>query len=220
MGNATVTEKKVFKPSPLWRVLVNLVLIVVLTSGTAAFLGGRFFGAEQDLKRMNKEISYYQQLVEAEPLEPEHRVNLGYTLLRKGDYEKALVQFNTVVDIDENYMPAYLNMGYAYQAMELWDEALENFQKVTELAPDDYRGFFNKGVCFTNIGKYEDALDMYFTAKLLRHAASDVAFYTALTYEKMGAIEAAIEEYEEALSFNPKYTEAQQAIDRLQMTQQ
>jgi tetratricopeptide (TPR) repeat protein len=214
MGNVPEREKTA-SVSPLWRVFINLILIVALSSGTAAFVGGRYFWNEQDFKRINKEIAYYQQLTEAEPTEPEHRVNLGYTFLRKGDYERALVQLDAAREFDENYMPAYLNAGYVYQAMELWDEALEQFQKVTELAPDDYRGFFNMGVCFTSLGKYEDALDMYFTAKLLRPGASDVAFYTAMTYEKMGSVEAAIEEYQEALTFNPKYIEAQLAIERL-----
>lgn len=218
MGNTA--ERTKTNVLPLWRVVVNLVLIMALSSATATFVGVRYFWTDQDMNRLNKEIAYYQQLAEAEPAEPEHRVNLGYTYLRKGDYEKALVQLNAAIQFDENYMPAYLNAGYVYQAMELWDDALENFHKVTELAPEDYRGFFNMGVCFTNLGKYEDALDMYFTAKVLRPGASDVAYHTALTYEKMGAIEAAIEEYEEALSFNPKFTEAQQAIDRLNRTNQ
>jgi len=219
MGN-TAERKKTQSVSPLWKVVVNVLLIVAITSGTSAFVGRRYFWSDQDMRRINKEITYYQQLVEAEPTDPEHRVNLGYTFLRKGDYERALVQLNAAIEFDENYMPAFLNAGYVYQALELWDEALEKFYKVTELAPEDYRGFFNMGVCFMNIGKYEDALDMYFAAKVLRPGASDVAYYTAMTYEKMGAIEAAIEEYEEALSFNPKFTEAQQAIDRLRRTTQ
>lgn len=215
---ANAAGLKMTSGSPLWRVIVNLLLIVALTSSTASFVGNRYVWSDQDTRRINKEIAYYQELVEAEPLDAEHRVNLGYTLLRKGDYDKALVQLNTAMGIDEHYMPAYLNAGYVYQAMELWDEALEMFHKVTELAPEDYRGFFNMGICFTQIGKYEDALDMYFTAKVLRPGASDVAYHTAVTYEKMGSIEAAIEEYQEALSFNPKFTEAQQALDRLNRT--
>lgn len=210
---ANAAEKR--NVSPLWRVLVNLVLIVALASSTAAFVGNRYVWSDQDMRRINKEIEYYQKLVEAEPTAVEHRVNLGYTLLRKGDFARAMVQLDAAISMDPSYMPAYLNAGYVYQAMELWDEALEQFQRVTEIAPDDYRGFFNMGVCFTNLGKYELALEMYTTAKLLRPGASDVAFHTAVTYEKMGIIEAAIEEYEEALTFNPKYVEAQQALNRL-----
>jgi tetratricopeptide (TPR) repeat protein len=213
-------EMKATGCKPLWRVFVNVMLIVALSSTAAAFAGNRFVWSDQDLRRLNKEIAYHEQLVEAEPTEPEHRVNLGYTLLRRGDFERALIQLNAAMEFDERYMPAYLNAGYVYQAMELWDEALEQFQRVTELAPDDYRGFFNMGVCFMNLGKYEVALETFNTAKLLRPAASDVAFYTAMTYEKMGAVEAAIDEYREALSFNPKYVEAQQAIDRLQRNKQ
>lgn len=207
-------EEKIRKDSPLWKVIINIILILGLTGTAASFVGNRYIWNNEEA-RLNKEIAYYQKLTEAEPTNPEHRVSLGYSLLRKGDYDRALIQLHAASDLDATYMPAYLNAGYVYQAMELWDDALEQFQRVTELAPEDYRGFFNMGVCFTSLGKYEDALDMYFTAKLLRPGASDVAYYAALTYEKMGSIEAAIEEYNEALSFNPKNEEAQRALNRL-----
>lgn len=213
MENAV--QQNPVKTYPLWKVSISMLLTLLVFSGIGNFLGNQFFWSDQDLRRIEKEIAYYQQLVDAEPMEPEHRVSLGYTFLRRGDFEKALIQMNAAIGIDETYMPAYLNAGYVYQAMELWDEALENFQKVTELSPEDYRGFFNMGVCYTYLGMYDEALGTYTTAKLLRPAASDVAYYTAITYEKMGAIEAAIEEYEEALTFNPKHKEAQAAINRL-----
>jgi superkiller protein 3 len=219
MDTATVHQAPQ-RTYPLWKVVLSMLLTVAIFSGVGNFLGDRFFWTDQDLRRLDKEIEYYQQLVDAEPMEPEHRINLGYTFLRRGDFEKALVQMNAVMEIDKTYMPAYLNAGYVYQAMELWDEALENFHKVTELSPEDYRGFFNMGVCYTNIGMYQEALDKYTTAKLLRPAASDVAYHAAITYERMGLISAAIEEYEEALSFNPKFKEAQEAINRLTVESQ
>ncbi len=212
MSTVTVKEAKTY---PLWKVALSLLLSVTVFTGAGNFLGTRFFWSDLDLRRIEKEIAYYQQLTDAEPLEPEHRVNLGYTYLRRGDYGRALIQLRAAVEIDDTYMPAYLNAGYVYQAMELWDEALENFQKVTELAPDDYRGYFNMGICYMYLGMENYALDMFFTAKALRPGASDVAYYTGMTLERMGEYKAAMEEYEEALSFNPKYREAQAALNRL-----
>lgn len=214
MKSATV-QQALPKVYPLWKVVAALTLCAVILTGIGNFVGYRYFWTDQDIKRIEKEIAYYQQLVDAEPMEPEHRVSLGFMLLRLGDFSRALIQMNAAIEIDKNYMPAYLNAGYVYQAMELWDEALEQFQKVTELAPEDYRGFFNIGVCYTYLGMYEEALNMYATAKMLRPGASDVAYHAGLTYERMGATAAAIEEYEEALTFNPKYREAQDAINRL-----
>ncbi|MBS4022159.1 MAG: tetratricopeptide repeat protein [Dethiobacter sp.] len=203
------------KAYPLWKVVFGMLLCAALISTTGNVIGSRFFWTELDLRRLDKQIAYYQQLVDAEPMEPEHRVNLGYTLLRRSDYARALIQMNAAVEIDKTYMPAYLNAGYVYQAMELWDEALVQFHKVTELAPEDYRGFFNMGVCFMYLEMYNDALDMYHIAKLLRPGASDVAYYTGMNYELMGLPESAVDEYVEALTFNSKYKEAQEAINRL-----
>lgn len=212
MSTASVQTQKTY---PLWKVTMSLFLSVAVFSFIGNFVGTRFFWTDMDLKRLDKEIAYFQQLIETEPMEPEHRVSLGYTYLRRGDFDRALIQMNAALEMDETYMPAYLNKGYVYQAMELWDEALENFQKVTELAPDDYRGFQNMGVCYMYLGMYDEALNMYHTAKAMRPGASDVAYYAGMTYERMGAIEAAIAEYEEALTFNPKFMEAQLALNRL-----
>lgn len=212
MNNAAVKPVKTY---PLWKVVLGLALAAFFLAGAGNAVGNYFFWTDQDLRRIEREIAYYQQLIDAEPMEPEHRVNLGYTLLRRGDFSRALVQMQAAMEIDEHYMPAYLNAGYVYQAMELWDEALEKFQKVTELAPTDYRGYYNMGVCYMFLGMYQEALDMLYTAKTMNPTASDVAYYTGLTYERMGEFDAAIELYEEALSFNPKYREAQEAINRL-----
>lgn len=212
MSTATVQATKTY---PLWKVTASLFLSVAIFSMIGNFVGTRFFWTDMDLRRLDKEIVYYQQLIETEPMEPAHRVSLGYTYLRRGDFDRALIQLGAALEMDETYMPAYLNTGYVYQAMELWDEALENFQKVTELSPDDHRGYQNMGVCYMYLGMYDEALNMHFRAKALRPGASDVAYYTGMTYERMGQYEAAIEEYEEALSFNPKYQEAQQALNRL-----
>lgn len=208
-------EKVAYKTYPLWKVVISLLLVLVVYSGVGNLVGNRFFWTDQDLRRIDKEIAYYQELIDAEPMEPEHRVNLGYTLLRRGTYDRSLIQMNAAKEIDEFYMPAYLNSGYVYQAMELWDEALAEFHKATELAPEDYRGFFNMGVSYTYLGMYDEAITNYSIAKLLRPGSSDVAYYTALTLEYMGDLDGAIEEYEVALSFNPKYKEAQEAINRL-----
>jgi tetratricopeptide (TPR) repeat protein len=212
MSTATVQAPKTY---PLWKVTVSLIMSVAIFAGIGNFLGTQFFWTDMDLRRIEREIAYYQQLIDAEPMEPEHRVSLGFTFLRRGDYDRALIQMRAALEMDEGYMPAYLNSGYVYQAMELWDEALENFQKVTELAPSDHRGYFNMGICYMYLGMYDHALNMYYTASGLRPGASDVAFYTGMTYERLGANEAAMEAYEEALSFNPKYAEAQVALNRL-----
>jgi tetratricopeptide (TPR) repeat protein len=212
MSTATVVGNKTY---PLWKITLSLLLSFAIFSGIGNLVGNRFFWTDQDLRRIDKEIAYYQQLIDVEPMEPEHRVTLGYTLLRRGDYGRALIQMRAALEIDDTYMPAYLNAGYVYQAMELWDEALENFQKVTELASTDHRGFLNMGICYMYLGMEQQALDMYYIAKSLRPGASDVAYYAGMAYERMSAYEAAMEEYEEALTFNPKNMEAQAALNRL-----
>lgn len=219
MTSVTV-QQSTQKTYPLWKAAAAFALCAVILTGIGNFIGYRYFWTDQDIRRIQKEIAYYQQLVDAEPMDPEHRVNLGFTLLRLSDYSGALIQMNAAIEIDKEYMPAYLNAGYVYQAMELWDEALEQFQKVTELAPEDYRGYFNMGVCYTNLGMYEDALSMYTRALAGRPGASDVLYHMGLTYERMGVAEAAVEAYEEALTFNPKFREAQEAINRLTGGQQ
>lgn len=215
MNNAINTAEIKTRHYPLWRVFLTTLGIVILLTSVGQVVGHRFFWLGYDLRQVEREINHYQKLVDAEPANPGYRVDLGFAYFRRGQYDLAIRQYEEAIKADKNFMPAHLSIGYAYYKMGLFNEALASFVKVTELAPQDYRGYLNVGICYYELSMYEEARRSLYHAKLLNAAAAEVPFHLGVVYEREGVPSAAAELYLEAVSLNPKFNEAQQALERL-----
>lgn len=215
MSSLTNTAEIKARYYPLWRVFLITLGIVILITSVGQVVGHRFFWSGYDMRQIEREISHYRQLVDAEPANPEYRVDLGFAYFRRGHLDLAIRQYEEAIYADKDYMPAHLSMGYAYYQTGLLNEALASFVKVTELAPEDYRGYLNVGICYYELSMYEEARRSLHRAKLLNAAAAEVLYHLGVTFEREGIPAAALELYQEAFALNPKLIEAQQALERL-----
>jgi len=59
----------------------------------------------------------------------------GKAWLGKGDYDKAISDFNKAIELDPTYADAYYWRGYAYLKQRKWQKAVENFDQVLRLNP-------------------------------------------------------------------------------------
>ncbi|MFC1987647.1 tetratricopeptide repeat protein [Chloroflexota bacterium] len=69
------------------------------------------------------------------PNDAEAYNNRGVTYLEKGEYDRALTDFNKAIKLDPNYALAYYNRGDAYSCKEDLDSALADFTKANKLDP-------------------------------------------------------------------------------------
>lgn len=210
------TVKKTAKSLPLWVVLVLFLLGQPLLSFGGYLLGNNFFWADRDLARLNQQLEHFRSLVNAEPDNPSHRTELGFTYFTVGDYRSALDQLGDAISLDENYLPAYLSRGYVHVELRRLDEALSDFQKVKELSPEDFRGFLNTGIVFRELGMLEESAVELGRARSLAPNSSDIYYHLALTSEAMGDLAAALELLDRSLEFDPLNQDAQTARFRLQ----
>lgn len=210
------TVKKAAKGIPLWLVLVLFLLGQPLLSFSGYLLGTNFFWADADLSRLNQQLEHFRALVDAEPDNPSHRTELGFTYFTIGDYRSAVDQLTDAISLDENYLPAYLSRGYVLVELNRLDEALSDFQKVKELADNDFRGFLNTGIVFRMLGMLEESVVELERARSLAANSSDIYYQLALTHEAMGDAVAALELLDRALELDPLNQDAQAARFRLQ----
>jgi tetratricopeptide (TPR) repeat protein len=200
---------------PLWKVVLTTLGIAIFLTSAGQIIGHRFFWSGYDMRRIDREIKHYRQLVEAEPANPEYRVALGFAYFRRGQLDLAIRQYEAAIEVDKDFMPANLSMGYAYYQIGLYNEALASFVRATELGPDDYRGHLNMGICYYELKMYEDAKKSLYKAKMLNPSAAEVMFHLGVVYERENIPSAAIERYQEALALDPRFTEASQALERM-----
>lgn len=201
---------------PLWKVTLTTVAIIAILATGGQLAGRHFFWTDLDLRRLDREIDCFRQLVDSDPANPQYRVDLGYTHFRRGQYGQALSQFEKAIDLDNGFMPAYLSQGYAYFHLGHYNSALSSFARVTELAPDDYRGHLNLGISFLELGMYPEATESLFRARKHNAASAEVPYQLGLLYERQGLVDAALTSYNEALVLNPQFSAALRAVERLQ----
>jgi tetratricopeptide (TPR) repeat protein len=103
--------------------------------------------------------------------------NLGIVYFNNGDYNKALQQFNKVIDILPNFAKAYYGRGLIYEKQRNYPDAQKDFQMVTKLNPNNYLGFVHLGKIDIRQRNYKAA------QKNLEKAKSINPEYAAIYFE-------------------------------------
>lgn len=107
----------------------------------------------------------------------------GNEFFDKGEYEKAIEQYDKALELDPNYYQAQFNKGDALYRSEKYADAIQEFEKVTaEEIPDQVKSsaFHNIGNAQLNAEKYEEAVEAY--KKSLRLNPEDLQTRRNLSY--------------------------------------
>ena len=74
-------------------------------------------------------------------------------LLRSGQYEEAIPQFDVVIRLVPDFAEAYHGRGLAYYNEEQIDKAIADFDKAIDLKPEYADAYRNRGVLYMNRGQ-------------------------------------------------------------------
>lgn len=193
--------------------LIIATLFISLVSGY--IICDKFVWTNNDQNRLEQQAEYYEGLVSKEPNNPDHRVNLGYSYHLIDKSEDAIKQLQVAIDLDKENVAAYFNLGLVYNEQERYDDALKQSKKVVELAPKDYKGHLLEGMVFRKMKKYDEALASLQEADKLMPVNNDIIFEIGKVAEDQGKIQDAEELYKKALSYDPLYKPASEALTRL-----
>jgi serine/threonine protein kinase/Flp pilus assembly protein TadD len=114
-----------------------------------------------------KRLSIVQQAAQKYPKEKDFHAWLGVIYRADGKYEKALEEYNKVLELDPNYGEAHNELGYLYADMRNFEKSIEHFKKYASLNPEDANpldsmaeGYFLMGRLDEAIAKYKEALEI------------------------------------------------------------
>jgi tetratricopeptide (TPR) repeat protein len=194
-----------------------LILFITLgVSVTAAYLiSDKYLWTDVDQNQLKARLDHAKEGVDQNPNDSQARVELGYSYFLNGDNDEAIKQLKVALDLDNKDYNAYLNLSIVYNDEKSYDNALKNAIKATELSPRDYKGHLLKGMSYRNLKMYKEASESLFEADKLMPGNTDIIFESARVAEAQGKKEAAEEIYKEALSYDPLYKPALEALDRL-----
>jgi tetratricopeptide (TPR) repeat protein len=84
--------------------------------------------------------------------------NRGWNSTQQKQYEKALEDFNKVLELKMDHPGLYLDRGYNYRRMHEYEKALNDFQKALEYPDEKADAHGNMAKLFQEQGNFREAL--------------------------------------------------------------
>jgi tetratricopeptide (TPR) repeat protein len=210
------TKKKKKNDRFKWWQALLILLITLGVSITAGYMiSDRYLWSDVDQNQLKDRLTHAKAAVEQKPNDSQARVELGYAYFLNNDNKEAIKELKVALDLDKKDYNAYLNLGIVYNDEKRYDDALKNAIKATDLSPRDYKGHLLKGIAYRNLKMYKEASESLSQADKLMPGNTDIIFESGRVAEAQGKKDAAEEIYKEALSYDPLYKPALEALDRL-----
>jgi tetratricopeptide (TPR) repeat protein len=196
-----------------WQTLLLLVATLVICLSVGYFISQKYFWNQND--QLTKQFNYYKTQVDKKPNDANLRVQLGYSYFLKGDSAEAINQYKLAIGLDKNNFAAYLNAAIAYDKLNQNDDALQMEIKAAKLSPEDYEPLLLEGRSYRKIKMYKQATKALQDAIRFKPGNTDILNEVGLVAEAQGKKAEAEKIYKEALSYDPTYKPALDALNRL-----
>ncbi|MEO6252444.1 MAG: tetratricopeptide repeat protein [Ferruginibacter sp.] len=131
---------------------------------------------------------------------------------------KALTIADTLLrsKLPETEKEAFFIKGFYYNYTGEYKQAIAFFDKCLALDNRHMFAYREKGIALYEMGKYNDAITVLDKAVTLQNSFDEGYYWLGRCLEKLNKPDDAIEEYKTAIRYSPYYTEAKEALARLQ----
>ena len=129
------------------------------------------------------------------------------TLLRgTGEYGKALLSFQTAVELDPRSGEAFAGLARTYEVLGAGDKAEATFQQSVRLRPADWNSYKQLGLFYWRQGDYQKTIEQY--KEVVRLTPDNAQGYSNLGGAEYfsGNIEAARTNWEKSVAIEPRFS--------------
>jgi tetratricopeptide (TPR) repeat protein len=206
---------------------IALLVLLLVVLGAAAYFGYTIYQDRQvefNSSATGRLASILEQAVRKSPNDATIRVRYGEALGAMGKYQQAIEQFNAALKIDPKHSGAYLDLGMVAMLTKNESAAERYYQKVISLTEANQfstldkireQAYFNLGLLTLEQKRYAEAAGFFKGALVIRRDASDTYYQLAKAYQALGDVDAAIQQLEIAIQFDPGFAEAHYYLGEL-----
>ena len=122
----------------------------------------------------------------------------------KGQYDKAIGDYDQAIRLDPKSGPAYAGRGFAWCGKGDWAKAIKDFDEAEHLGHRPRALFSGRGSCWLIKGDYEKAILDYDVAVGLDPTCALTIYSRGLAWEGKRKYDQAIRDFGESIRLNPK----------------
>ena len=127
---------------------------------------------------------------------------------RIGAYDEAIDILRQALELDTQFVPAYIRMGLVYDEADQRQEAIESFNKVLAMEPKNLQARVGLGNVYSKMTRNDLAVAEFLKAEPLQPNDTEILFKIALEYWYHQKNQEAAEYYQKVLAINPNHMQA------------
>lgn len=85
-------------------------------------------------------------------------VESGQRDVQKGEFQSAIDQFNKAVEMDPEFLDAYVKRAFAYSMLKEYEKAVTDYTRLIELNPNFAVAYLSRGSAFNKLERFHEAL--------------------------------------------------------------
>jgi tetratricopeptide (TPR) repeat protein len=128
---------------------------------------------------------------------------VGYT--DKGDYERAIRDFNEAIHLNPTSIGSFYSRGYAYKKKGDYDRAIQDFDEALRLDPHFDLAYYERGNSHIDKAEYDRAIQDFNQAILIRPNIANFYNNRGVAQYRKGDYGRAIEDFDQAIHLNANY---------------
>ncbi len=148
-------------------------------------------------------VSAMQELLQVSPYDIDTRMQLATLLFGIGSYDRAIEEYQMVLELDPERKLAYNQLGYAYTFRGDFTSALKYLEKYQQLAPDEHNPYDSMGEVLMWAGRLEEAAKNFKTALAKMPSFYQSAWNLTKVYSELGDYIQALEYSDRTIAAAP-----------------
>ncbi len=160
-------------------------------------------------------INAYQETLSKSPSDPSSFLGMARVELASGNPEGAKDYLQSALDIKRDFAPAYFLLAQIAAQEGNLREAIQRTEQTVLIAPNDVGVLFQLGLLYYQDKNYDGARAAFERAVMLNQSYSNARYFLGLIYDRQGAVEKAIEQFEVIGELNPDNAEVKMILKNL-----